>query len=94
MDVGEATYIFLRQSGTQLGKLKVDLQNDFTTRNNHYPKTRHQTLHLLDKYSKSALSKSTNSEGASFAQGGGSDGNDKAILQTSCPLSLKTSLLT
>jgi hypothetical protein len=65
------SYVFLRQSGPQHGKLKVDLQNDFTTGDNHYPKTRQQTLHLLDKYSKTTVTKPTNSEGASFAQGGG-----------------------
>ena len=70
------SYVFLRQSGGQHAKLKVDLQNDFTTGDNHYPKTRQQTLHLLDKYSKTVVSKSTNSEGASFAQGGG-DGQKK-----------------
>jgi hypothetical protein len=46
------SYAFLRQSGTQHGNLKVDLQNDFTTGDNRYPKNRQQTLHLLDKYSK------------------------------------------
>jgi hypothetical protein len=56
------SYVFLRQSGPQHAKLKVDLQNDFTTGDNHYPKTRQQTLHLLDKYSKTAVIKSTNSE--------------------------------
>ena len=45
------SYAFLRQSGTQHGNLKVDLQNDFTTGDNRYPKTRQQTLHLLDKQS-------------------------------------------
>ena len=70
------SYVFLRQSGPQHGKLKVDLQNDFTTGDNHYPKTRQQTLHLLDKYSKTTVTKPTNSEGASFAQGGGG-GNGK-----------------
>ena len=34
------SYVFLRQSGAQHGKLKIDLQNDFTTGDNHYPKTR------------------------------------------------------
>jgi hypothetical protein len=71
------SYVFLRQSGGQHAKLKVDLQNDFTTGDNHYPKTRQQTLHLLDKYSKTTVSKPTSSEGASFAQGGGGGGNDK-----------------
>jgi hypothetical protein len=64
------SYAFLRQSGPQHGKLKVDLQNDFTTGNNCYPKTRQQTLHLLDKHSKTTVTKPTSSEGASFAQGG------------------------
>jgi hypothetical protein len=69
------SYVFLRQSGPQHAKLKVDLQNDFTTGDDHYPKTRQQTLHLLHKYSKTAVTKSTNSEGASIAQrrGGGAD---------------------
>jgi hypothetical protein len=70
-------YVFLRQSGPQHGKLKVDLQNDFTTGDNHYPKTRQQALHLLDKYSKTTVIKPTNSEGASFAQGGGGGGSGK-----------------
>jgi hypothetical protein len=43
------SYAFLRQSGTQHGNLKVDLQNYFTTGDNQYPKNRQQTLHLLDK---------------------------------------------
>ena len=51
------SYVFLRQSGPQHGKLKVDLQNDFTTGDKHHPKTREQTLHLLDKYSKITLSR-------------------------------------
>ena len=46
------SYAFLRQSGVQHGNLKVDLQNDFTTGDNRYPKNRQQTLRLLDKYSK------------------------------------------
>jgi hypothetical protein len=80
------SYAFLRQSVTQHGNLKVDLQNDFTTGENHYPKNRQQTLHLLDKYSKTVVVKVTHSEGASFAQkvgrGGGnpsSSGNGKGL---------------
>jgi hypothetical protein len=65
------SYAFLRQSGTQHGNLKVDLQNDFTTGNNRYPKNRQQTLHLLDKYSKTLMPKMTQSEGTSFVQKGG-----------------------
>jgi hypothetical protein len=49
----------------------VDLQNDFTTGDNRYPKNRQQTLHLLDKYSKTVVARATQSEGASFVQRGG-----------------------
>ena len=69
-------YAFLRQSGTQHNNLKVDLQNEFTVGDNKYPKTRQQTLHLLDKYSKTAVPKAGQSEGTSFAQKGGK-GNAK-----------------
>jgi hypothetical protein len=48
----------------------VHLQNDFTTGNNRYPKNFQQTLHLLDKYSKTVFPKVTQSEGTSFAQKG------------------------
>ena len=68
------SYAFLRQSGNQHKNLKVDLQNDFTTGDNRYPKTRQQTLHLLDKYSKTVVPTTTQSEGASFAQKGGKGG--------------------
>jgi hypothetical protein len=79
------SYAFLRQSGNQHGNLKVDLQNDFTTGDNHYSKNRQQTLHLLGKYSKTAVAKATQSEGKSFAQRsgrgggrGGKSGNGKS----------------
>ena len=68
-------YALLRQSGNQHRKLKVDLQNDFTTRNNLYPKSRTQTLHLLEKYSKIAASKFSAYEGSSFSQGDVNKGN-------------------
>jgi hypothetical protein len=72
------SYVFLRQSGKQHNKLKVDLQNDFTTGDDRYPKNRQATLHLLDKYSKSIVVRDTNSsEGTSFAQRGGKGGNQK-----------------
>jgi hypothetical protein len=63
-------YVFLKQSGKQHANLKMDLQNDFMTGNNRYPRNRQQTLHLLNKYSKSAVSNMTPSEGASFTQRG------------------------
>jgi hypothetical protein len=60
------SYAFLHQSGAQHGNLKVDLRNDFTTGSNRYPKTHQQTLHLLDKYSKTVVvPKMTSSEGSS-----------------------------
>jgi hypothetical protein len=62
------SYAFLRQSDTQHGNLKVDLQNDFMTGENRYPKNRQQTLHLLDKYSKTVVARVTQSEVTSFAQ--------------------------
>jgi hypothetical protein len=66
---------FLRQSGAQQGNLKVDLRNDFTTGSNQYPKTGQQTLHLINKYSKTVVvPKTTSSEGLSFAQKGGRGG--------------------
>jgi hypothetical protein len=66
------SYIFFRQSGKQHNKLKVDLQNDFTTGDDRYPKNHQLTLHLLEKYSKSIIvSPTTTSEGTSFAQQGG-----------------------
>jgi hypothetical protein len=56
------------------GNLKVDLQNDFATGDDLYPKNRQQTLHLLDKYSKTVVAKVTHSEGTSFSQKGGRGG--------------------
>jgi hypothetical protein len=68
------SYAFLRQSGNQHGNPKVDLQNDFTTGDNRYPKNRQKTLHLLDNCSKTAVAKVTQSEGTSFAQRSGRGG--------------------
>jgi hypothetical protein len=67
-------YAFLRQSGNQHSNIKVDLQNDFTTGDNRYPKNLQQTLHLLNKLSKTAVDKLTQSEGTSFAQRSGRGG--------------------
>jgi hypothetical protein len=70
------SYVFLRQSGKQHNKLKVDLQNDFTTGDDRYPKNRQSTLHLLDKYSKSTIVTTTpTSEGAAFGQRGEGNAN-------------------
>jgi hypothetical protein len=72
------SYTFLLQSGSQHGSLKVDLQNDFTTGDNRYPKNRQQTLHILDKYSKTVVAKVTHFEGTSFAQKGGRGGRNRS----------------
>ena len=64
------SYVFLRQSGPQHGNLTVDLQNDFTTRDKRYTKNRQQTLHLLDKYIKAVVQRTTKSKGTAFLQGG------------------------
>ena len=63
------SYVFLRQSGKQHNKLKVDLQNTFTTGDDGYSKNRQTTLHLLDKYTKSTtVAIATTSEGTAFTQ--------------------------
>ena len=48
--------------------MRTDLSNDFTTGDNRYPKDLHQTLNLLDKYSKTTIVKPQNNEGSSFQQ--------------------------
>jgi hypothetical protein len=65
------SYSLLQKSGTQHGNLKVDLQNEFTTGYNRYPKNRQQTLHLLNKYSKTVVARVIQSDGTSFAQRSG-----------------------
>ncbi len=71
------SYVFLRQSGKQHTKLKTDLQNDFTTGDDRYPKNRQSTLHLLDKNSKSTVMSNAPSEGTAFSQRGGRDGRNR-----------------
>jgi hypothetical protein len=56
----------------------VDLQNDFTTGDTNYPNNRQQTLHLLDKYSKTVVARVTHSEGTSFTQKGGRGGGNRS----------------
>ena len=60
-DAGEhyLYYAFLRQSGTQHGNIKLDLQNDFTTGDNRYPKNCQHTLHFLDNYSNIVVQRTT-----------------------------------
>jgi hypothetical protein len=67
-------------------KSKADLQNYLTTGDDHCPKTRQQTLHLLDEHSKSTVTKPTNSEGAwLLAEGaGGGDKKKKETFDKAC----------
>ena len=71
------SYALLRQSGTQHGNMKVDLQNDFTNGDNRYPKNRQQTLHILDKYNKTVVQITTQSKGTAFVQGGRGHGGGR-----------------
>jgi hypothetical protein len=64
------SYALLLQNGTQHGNLKVDLQNDFTTGANRYPKNHQHNLHLLNKYSNTMVARANQSGGTSFAQRG------------------------
>ena len=45
----------------------MELQNDFTTENNLYPKSRPKTLHFLEKYSKIVMNKTSTSKKLSFS---------------------------
>jgi hypothetical protein len=72
------SYAILRQSGSQHSTLEVDLRNDFTTGDNRYPKSCQQTLHLLDRYCKTAVAKTTPSEGTLFVQGGKGGSDDRS----------------
>ena len=58
---------------------KADLQNDFTTWYCCYPNNNQDTLHFLDKYSKSSIVSQPTCEGAKFSQKGGNmyQGGDK-----------------
>lgn len=46
------SHVFLKQSGKQHASVRVDLKNDHTTGDDRHPKTRQNTLHLLDMHSK------------------------------------------
>jgi hypothetical protein len=48
----------------------VDLQNDFTTGDNRYPKNRQQNVHLLDKYSKTGCTSFAQKRGRGGGRGG------------------------
>jgi hypothetical protein len=41
------SYAFIRQRGMQHGNFKVDLENDFTTGDDHYPRNRQQIMSFI-----------------------------------------------
>ena len=65
------SYVFLRQSSKNHATLRAELSNDFTKGDNQYPRTRQQTLHLLDNYTTNKITTTVEkSEGVAFAQKG------------------------
>ena len=68
-------YALIIHNGKQHRKLKVDLQNNFTTGNKLYPKYGPQTLHPLDKYRKTSKPKMRAYKVFSFTQGDVNKGN-------------------
>ncbi len=69
-------YVLLRTSSNSHDKIKSSLLDDFTKGSNNYPTTPHQTLLLLDKYSKKPTVV-TQSEGTAFAQKENKKGKSK-----------------
>ena len=61
-------YIFLKQSAKKSKKLRMNLSDDYTTREKKYPTSRQATLHYLEKHSKSDVRAPIAQEGSSFAQ--------------------------
>ena len=61
-------YVFLKHNSTQHGTLKKDLVNNYYKDNNHYPKTRQETLYLFNKYNKPTVTRTVISEKSSFVQ--------------------------
>jgi hypothetical protein len=59
----------LKTSSNSHEKIKIDLSDDYTKGSDNYPTTPHQTLLLLDKYSKKPTLLAQ-SEGTAFAQNG------------------------
>jgi hypothetical protein len=66
-------YIMLRQSNKTNSKLKTDLHDDFGKGQDNYPKTRSETLRLLDVHTKTSIATrvAPASEATTFAQRSG-----------------------
>ena len=61
------SYVLLQQSVRQHIKLKNDINNDYTTGDDRYPKTWQNTLHLLTQYTNPIILINIESQGKSFA---------------------------
>ena len=70
-------YIMLRQSNKTNSKLKTDLHDDFGKGQDNYPKTRSETLRLLDVHTKTSIDTrvAPASEATAFAQRSGMKNN-------------------
>jgi Zinc knuckle len=70
-------YIMLRQSNKTNSKLKTDLHDDFGKGQDNYPKTRSETLRLLDVHTKTSIDTrvAPASEATTFAQRRGTNHN-------------------
>jgi hypothetical protein len=76
-------YIMLRQSNKTNSKLKTDLHDDFSKGQDNYPKTRSETLRLLDVHTKTSIDTrvALASEATTFAQRRGTNNNKKGTSQ-------------
>jgi hypothetical protein len=76
-------YIMLRQSKKTNSKLKTDLHDDFGKGQDNYPKTRSETLRLLDVHTKTSIDTrvAPTSEATTFAQRRGTNNNKKGTSQ-------------
>jgi hypothetical protein len=73
-------YIMLRQSNKTNSKLKTDLHDDFGKGQDNYPKTRSETLRLLDVHTKTSIDTRV-APATTFAQRRGTNNNKKGTSQ-------------
>ena len=75
-------YVLLQHSGRQHVKLKSDIHNDYTTGDGRYPKTNHNTLHILTQYTKPIMTRNYESKENSFSQKNGNRRNTQTYDKT------------
>ena len=71
------TYVLLQQSGRENVKLNSDIHNGYTTGDERYTKTRQNTLHILNQYTKPTIQRNIESQGNYFKQKTGDVSNTK-----------------